>query len=213
VPLETEAKLIVRDRTGFDALRRLSALGPFRIRWTVTEEVRDAYLDTADRRFMLAGYACRLRQSGCEYFITLKSLSAPVDGIAVREEIETRVDGQAQAMRPQMWPEGPARALAARLCRGVLLGTLCELRQIRRKASVTRSGEPGNGRPLMELSLDEVRLPDDFFCVEVELREGTETGELKAFAALLSKAVPMTKEIKSKFERALEAAGIPFPGD
>jgi inorganic triphosphatase YgiF len=213
VPWETEAKLVVRDRTGFDALCRLSALGPFRIRWTVTEEVRDAYLDTADRRFMLAGFACRMRQIGPEYFMTLKSLSAPVDGITVREEMETRIDGQAQAVRPQTWPDGPARALAVRICRGVLLGTLCELRQIRRKAAVTRGGEPGSGPPLMELSLDEVRLPEDFYCVEVELREGTDAAALREFAALLSKAVPVTKETMSKFRRALDAAGIPCPGD
>jgi len=79
VPWGTEATLVVRDRTGFDALRKLTALGPYRIRWAVTEEFRDAYLDTADRRFMLAGYACRLRQVGCECFVTLTPLSAPLD--------------------------------------------------------------------------------------------------------------------------------------
>jgi len=51
-----------------------------------------------------------------------------------------------------------------------------------------------------------------FYCVEVELREGTDAAALREFAALLSKAVPVTKETKSRLERALEAAGIPFHG-
>jgi inorganic triphosphatase YgiF len=211
---ETEAKFNVHDRTALEAARKLTSLGHFRIRDAGVEEVRDTYMDTADRRFMLSGYACRMRQTDCEYFITIKSLAAPEDGVAVREELETRIDGPAMAVRPETWPEGPARELATRIGRGVLLGALCELRQTRWKRTVCRAGVPSEEAPrLFDISIDEVKLPEVYYCLEIELLPAAGADELTEICALFSKTVPMQKEKMSKFERALAAAGIPFRQD
>jgi uncharacterized protein YjbK len=195
MPLETGAKFIVNDRVGFLALQDLSSLGAFVLRTTETQEVRDVYLDTKDRRCLQAGYACRLREIEREYFLTIKSPES---------EEEERIDDPALAARPALWPEGEARELAQRISRGALLGTLCEFRQLRWKRDVLKKG-----KLLFELSIDELHLPRVMYCVEIELRDDGNAEELAEFIGLLEKAVPLETDTKSKLVHALEATGIP----
>jgi inorganic triphosphatase YgiF len=199
MPIETEARFIVDDRVGFLALQDLSSLGAFSLRALETREVRDVYMDTKDRRYLQAGYACRLREIDSELFLTIKSIESAV---------EERMDDPARAARPELWPEGEARDLAQRISRGTILGTLCEFRQLRWKREVRR-----DGRLLFELSIDEVHLPRVLYCVEIELREDGNAEQLMEFVKLLKKAVPLKADKASKLAHALEAAGIPFPRD
>jgi inorganic triphosphatase YgiF len=208
MPAETEAKFIVKDRVGFIALQDLSSLGPFTLAALETREARDVYLDTKDRRYLQAGYACRLREMDRELFLTIKSISSVQGDLHVRTEIEERIDDPARATRPELWPEGEARELARRVSRGAILGTLCEFRQLRWRREVRR-----DGRLLFELSIDEVHLPRVMYCVEIELREDGDAGELLDFVKLLKKAVPLERDAKSKLAHALEAEGIPLPRD
>ncbi len=206
MPMETEAKFIVNDRVGFFALQDLSSLGAFLLRAKETQEVRDVYLDTKDRRCLQAGYAFRLREMEREYFLTIKSLVSEEGGLHMRSEIEERIDDPARAARPALWPEGKTRDLAQKISRGALLGTLCEFRQLRWKRDVLK-----NGKLLFELSIDELHLPGILYCVEIELHEGGSLDELAEFIGLLKKAVPLETDTKSKLAHALEAAGIAFP--
>jgi inorganic triphosphatase YgiF len=208
---ETEAKFIVRDILAFHSLQGLTSLGEFNVKAAGRQEVRDTYLDTRDRMYLQAGYACRLRElEGSEYFIGLKSLVRGKSDVYVRVECEERIDNPTIAVHPELWPMGPTRELATRIGRGVLLGALCELRQTRWKRRIARGKDP-MARPLFELSLDEVRLPGLLYCVEVELLEDGTLEELTRITRLLRKAAPLEADEMSKLEHALKAAGIPFP--
>jgi inorganic triphosphatase YgiF len=208
MPIETEARFTVDDRVGFLALQDLSSLGAFSLRALETQEVKDVYMDTKGRRYLQAGYACRLREIDSELFLTIKSIESAEEDLHVRTEIEERMDDPARAARPELWPEGKARDLAQRISRGAILGTLCELRQLRWKREVRRK----DGL-LFELSIDEVHLPRVLYCVEIELREDGNAEQLMEFVKLLKKAVPLKADKASKLAHALEAAGIPFPRD
>lgn len=203
--VEIEAKFIVNDRMAFLSLQERTALGEYTLRDMGCEEVRDTYLDTKDRKYMQAGYACRLRERNPEYFITVKSLASRESDIHVRTELEERIESPARAVRPEMWPDGPARELATRVGRGMVLGALCEIRQTRWKREVA-----GGGLPLLELSLDEVRLPGLLYCLELELKEGSTRESLSEFVKILRKVAPLEADTMSKLEHALDAAGIPF---
>jgi inorganic triphosphatase YgiF len=205
--VETEAKFLVRDHVGFQDLKRLSTLGVFILRDDGVDRVRDLYMDTADRKLIAMGYACRLRERDCEYFITVKSLASGEGELQTRTEHEERISDPAHATRPELWPDGPARELATRIGRGVVLGTLCELRQDRWRRAVIRRGVQ---RPLFEMSLDEVKLPDLLYCLEIELLPEGSLEELAELAALLRKTVPLQADRKSKLEHALAASGIPY---
>jgi inorganic triphosphatase YgiF len=212
--VETEAKFVIRDRMGFQALRGVRKIGGFSLLDNGSEHVRDVYMDTSDRKYLAAGYACRLRERDAEYFITLKSISTGEGGVHRRTELEERISDPGQATRPELWPDGPARELATRIGRGVVLGALCELRQHRWKRAVKRSaaGLPGASaaHALFELSLDEVKLPALLYCLEVEMLPAANVADLKELVALLRKSVPLQTDPRSKLEHALSAAGIPF---
>jgi inorganic triphosphatase YgiF len=211
--VEIEAKFIVTDRMAFLELRERRSIGKYALTDSGTEDVRDTYLDTKDRKLMHAGYACRLRERSPEFFITLKSMSSREGDVHVRTEIEERIDDPGHAVRPELWPDGPARDLATRLGRGVVLGAIAEIRQTRWKREVSYTTAPGlqarAGSPLFELSLDEVRLPGLMFCVEVELSGGT-AENLREIIAVVKKTAPLKPDPKSKLEHALDAAGIAY---
>jgi inorganic triphosphatase YgiF len=202
--VETEAKFIVTDRMAFLSLRDSKSMGKYVLRHMGAVEARDTYLDTKDRRLMHAGFACRLRELTPEYFITLKSVSSREGDIHTRTEYEERISDPGHAVRPELWPDGPAREAVTRIGRGVVLGAIAEIRQTRWKREVSASG-----LPLFELSLDEVRLPGLLFCVEVELTAGTKE-ELGEFIAVMRNIAPLKADPKSKLEHALDAAGIAY---
>ncbi len=201
---ETEAKYIITDRMAFLDLRDRRHMGAYALLDAGSEEVRDTYLDTKEHTLMHAGYACRLRELAPEYFITLKSLAGRDGDIHVRTELEERIEDPGRAHRPELWPDGPARDLATRMGRGVILGAIAEIRQTRWKRNVMLKG-----LPLFELSLDEVHLPGVMFCVEIECKEGS-AESLRAFIEIAKKVAPLKPDPKSKLEHALDSAGIAY---
>ena len=199
--MEIEAKFVVPDRQVYAQLGRLRSLAGYGLTPAGVAPVSDRYFDTLDRRFLAAGYACRLRQEGDALLLTLKGLGG-VEG-AVHRRDEREVALPAWNPDPMVWPESAARTLALELAKGAPLRPLFSLRQRRRRAEVTQGG-----RRVAELSLDAVRVtvgrqPVSYFELEVELKGDGSEADLAALAAELAGAWGLVPEPRAKFERAL----------
>ena len=203
--MEVELKYRVTDpATGerlllADQLAGLQAMGG-RARATQFE---DRYIDTSDGALAKAGFAVRLRQSGADTMVSVKSLAAGEgDGGAVeRDELEGPADRVAP---PADWPASDARALVLEHAGDAPLVERVTVRQLRHRR-VLRSGESR-----VELSLDEVdvvsrgRIVRSFTELEAELVKG-DRGLLGALAKHLDSETGLTRSDHSKLEAALAA--------
>lgn len=198
--IETEAKFSVPDAETFAGLRQVAQLGPFKLEPAGTKHVLDRYLDTLDRRFLTAGYAYRLRQTGQTLVITLKSLTPATEAIHRRQEFEMEVGTD----QPAGWPDSQIKTMVQAISAGNKLDLLFVVKQTRYKFKTYLAG-----KPVIEFSLDEVSLdeygPVDYLELEAELiGSGSET-ELTQFVAELQAEWALLAEQRSKFERAFEA--------
>lgn len=197
--IETEAKFSVPDSITFDALRRLTRVGPFELQPLGVKHVTDHYLDTADRRFLAANYACRLRKSGDKQIATLKSLTPASDAVHRRQEIEAEVP----SAQPESWPGSQVKTMVQEISARQELVLLFVIKQTRYKFQTLLAGQP-----VIEFSLDEVYLtedgPVDYLELEAELIGGGTEETLAQFVAGLQAELSLPAERRSKFERAFE---------
>ncbi len=200
--MEIEAKYAVPDVEVLARLETVPMLAGYEIDAGERRHDVDTFLDTADRRFLAAGYYLRRRETAGGVRLTLKGLSGGVAGIHRREELEALVAADAP---PTEWPPGSLRERVRSIVGDAPLEQLLQLRQ-ERLARRVRDGE----RDVAELSLDRVILDDaegrGWFEAELELRaDGTED-DLERLTAALLEAGPLAPESRSKFARALETA-------
>ncbi|GAB4422972.1 MAG: hypothetical protein Kow0031_01220 [Anaerolineae bacterium] len=198
--IETELKFRVPDRHTFNALKKLTRVEGFRLEAAGVKTISDQYLDTASRRVLRAGYACRLRQQKSGLILTLKSLTPASGALHRRQEIECDVPGQA----PATWPDCPATGLLRRITGDEPLELLFNLHQTRHKFLVKTAD-----RSVIELSIDEVSPAKagqpDYLGLEAELiREGSEA-DLSRFAEQLTAQFTLWPETISKFEMMFTA--------
>jgi CHAD domain-containing protein/transposase-like protein len=197
--MEIEAKFALPDAETYRDLLVVEHLAGFTLSAGRTRQMRDTYLDTADRAILEAGYACRRREQDEGILITLKQLGGVEGAIHRREELEVTLAADAS---PAEWPAGSARDRVFELIGEEPLSPLFALRQTRVIRQVSR-----DGRQVAELSLDEVRLvawdtERVFFDLEVELAAQGAGDDLKAIAAYLQDEWGLVPEPWSKFERA-----------
>jgi len=208
--VEIEAKFAVPDDETFRRLQALESLTGCTLSAGRIKRIHDTYLDTADRRILHAGYACRLRQQGDEHRMTLKGLGGVRGAIHRREEWEIVIQ---PGQPPAEWPAGPARAHLLGWIGTDPLLPLFTLRQTRLVRNICQ-GE----RVVAESSLDDVRVivgekETTYRELEIELApQGTEA-ELTAIAAYLQTEWKLRPEPLSKFERAMgQFAAAPAGG-
>lgn len=166
-------------------------------------QLEDRYVDTRDGALARAGYAVRLRQSGADTIVSVKSLSAGQgDGGAVqRDELEGPADRVAPAAD---WPASDARALVLEHAGDAPLVERVTIRQLRHR----RLLKAGDGR--VELSLDEVdvvsrgRIVRSFTELEAELVKG-DASLLGALARRLDSESGLARSDHSKLEAAMAA--------
>ncbi|HKB28393.1 MAG TPA: CYTH domain-containing protein, partial [Candidatus Limnocylindrales bacterium] len=185
-PIEVELKFRVVDLAAAERYLVAETVGAFSggpgARAT---QLEDRYVDTAGGALTKAGFAVRLRQSGRETIVSVKSLARTngAGGSIRREELEGPADRTAG---PLEWPASDARSLVLELAGDAPLVELVTIRQLRRKR-IVRDGETR-----VELSLDEVdvvarsRVVDRFVELEAELVKGDEArlvGLAEVFAA------------------------------
>ena len=199
--MEIEAKFVVPNRQVYRRLARLRSLAGYALVSVGSAQVTDEYFDTADRRLLAAGYACRLRREGDTFVATLKGLGGVEGAVHRRAEHEVRLE--AWTSDANTWPESPARALALELTGGAHLERLFSLTQVRSRADLM-----DGGRRVAQFSLDAVQVtigerPASYYELEVELAPAGAETDLGAVAAELATAWGLASEPRSKFERAL----------
>jgi triphosphatase len=202
---EVELKYRVEDLAAAERLLAADRLGPFtggpgRARST---QLEDRYVDTADGALARAGFAVRLRQSGGETVVSVKSLAhiEGPNGIFRRDELE----GPADRIAPPVdWPASDARSLVVEHAGDAPLVERVTIRQLRRKRQLRSAATR------VELSLDEVdvvargRVVERFVELEAELTRGEES-ELEALGAAIESESGLERARTSKLEAALAA--------
>ena len=199
--MEVEAKYTVADAETLDRLTNTPALAGYEIDPGERRRDRDTFLDTADRRFLGAGYYLRRRETDGGVKITLKQLVSGAGGVLRREELEALVVAD---VPPAEWPRGELRERVESIAGGAPLEPFLFLEQ-ERVARRVYEGE----REVAELSLDDVTVAAGgrarrWFEVEVELRAEGREDDLERLTAALAGEPGLTPETRAKFARALE---------
>ena len=204
--MEVEAKYTVANAAALARLAKAPALAGYDVGVGERRRDRDTFLDTADRRFLAAGYYLRRRETGGGVRLTLKQLVAGDAGVLRREELEARV---AADVPPAEWPRGELRERVEAVAQGAPLEPFLFLEQERLARRVV-----DGAREVAELSLDDVTVAAGgrarrWFEAELELRGEGDDGDLERLAAALRAEPGLTPECRAKFTRALEivAAG------
>jgi CHAD domain-containing protein len=199
--VEVEAKYTVADAETLDRLTNTPALAGYEVDPGERRRDRDTFLDTADRRFLGAGYYLRRRETDGGVKITLKQLVSGAGGVLRREELEALVVAD---VPPAEWPRGELRERVESVAGGAPLEPFLFLEQ-ERVARRVYEGE----REVAELSLDDVTVAAGgrarrWFEVEVELRAEGRDDDLERLTAALAGEPGLTPETRAKFARALE---------
>lgn len=207
--LEVELKLAadgdapLRELADADALGRAQLGPPERF-----DEV-DRYLDTPDRRFAAARWACRLRRRDGRTRITLKGSAASGSGAGLHRRPE--VEGPAtDALDPATWPASEARDFVDRLRAGGPLIERFRLVQQRTERSVAVDGDR-----IGTLTLDVVGVEADgtprgtLHAVELELLTPTPRHQevLDELAVELRAVAGLRPDRRTKLEHALALIG------
>lgn len=198
--LEIEAKFLVPDSSTYRTLQAVRQLKPYTVQKGTMQTVQDTYWDTEDRRIMRAGYACRIRQIGEEYTVTLKSLEPAQSATHRREELEASLPGP---VPPQQWPAGPVQEQVLTFIQAAPLEMLFQLRQQRHKRHIQQET-----RLVAEFSLDTVELThgarrQSYTELEIELQPAGTEADLAAIIAVLQATYRLQPQRASKFERGL----------
>jgi CHAD domain-containing protein len=199
--VEVEAKYTVADAAALARLAKAPALAGYDVEAGERRRDRDTFLDTADRRFLAAGYYLRRRETGGGVRLTLKQLVTGDAGVLRREELEALV---ASDVPPAEWPEGELRERVEGIAQGAPLEPFLFLEQERLARRVV-----DGAREVAELSLDDVTVAAGgrarrWFEAELELRGEGDDDDLERLAAALQAEPGLTPESRAKFTRALE---------
>jgi CHAD domain-containing protein len=203
-PVEVELKFRVVDLAAAERYLVAETIGPFAAGAAArSTQLEDRYVDTATGSLTRAGFAVRLRRSGRDTIVSVKSLARTngPGGSVRREELEGPADRTAG---PIEWPASDARSLVLELAGDAPLVELVTIRQLRRKRIVR------DGDTRVELSLDEVdvvvrsRVVDRFVELEAEFVKGDER-RLADLAEVFAADPALTSERGSKLEAALTA--------
>jgi len=184
--VEVEAKFLARDDAPLDALVSIPTLGRATLGPAATVEEIDVYLDTPDGRLAAARWACRLRDRGAGFRVSLKG-PAPTDAHADWLHRRPEVEGPAtSSFDPAGWPPGDARERLLGMADGKPLVERFRLLQRRTERRVTL-----DARAVGTLSLDRATVEHGgdplgvLHVVELELA-GDEDAEMSAVLADLA---------------------------
>ncbi len=199
--MEIEAKYTVADAAALARLAEAPALAGYDIEAGERRRDRDTFLDSADRRFLAAGYYLRRRETGGGVRLTLKQIVTGDAGVLRREELEALVAADAP---PAEWPAGELRERVEGIAQGAPLEPFLFLEQERLARRVL-----DGAREVAELSLDDVSVAGGgracrWFEAELELRGDGDDDDLERLAGALRAEPGLTPECRAKFTRALE---------
>jgi inorganic triphosphatase YgiF len=212
MPVEVEAKFRARSPEPLAALSSEATLGAAVLGPARTIDEVDIYLDTPDGRLAAERWACRLRDRGREFRLSLKGPEQASRRGSIHRRLE--LEGPATASYdPSAWPPSGARDELDRLRGGQELTERLRLRQRRVERPVLLRGEE-----LGTLSLDTATishagadLGDPLHLVELELHadDPAAVAELERLAAALEARPGLEADPRTKLEHALERIAAP----
>lgn len=208
--MEIEAKFTVDDDRLWQKYRECASIGAYRVGVERESFVVDEYLDTLYGDIRRAGYHLRVRTSGEEKYVALKSAQSAQSQFSVREETEFSLQGDALDLGN--WINTEAVALITPLLRGRVLLPGIQLRQHRGERPVYRCGNA-----LAIMSLDDVqvwhagRYLDEFRVLEFELEPGADLSVLNEITAVLARDNLIPQPV-AKLNRALAAVELALEG-
>jgi inorganic triphosphatase YgiF len=212
---EVEAKFLVTGDDALESLASASRLADAELGPATTFDEIDIYLDTADGRLGAEGWACRLRDRGNGFIISLKGPPPRGAGDAWlhrRPELEAPAS---ESLIPADWPPSEARDLLERLSDGVPLAERFRLLQRRTERGVHLGGDR-----LGTLSLDVVtvvatsgRTVGGFDAVELELElaaadDPVAAAHLDTLANALADRPGLAADRRTKLEHAAELLAL-----
>jgi len=206
VEVEVEVKFALPDLETLNKLKTLDTLGDYTLLPGKVIQMKDRYLDTADKRLFSAGFALRQRSVGGQTAMQLKGRGGVEGAVHRREEISLTLPAENAA---EAWRSSPLYARVQHLGANAALQTLCSLEQTRFTRPLLQAD-----RLVAELSLDTVtviagNLRDAYNELEIELRaDGTEA-DLAALTSLLQQEWRLKAVSNSKLERALALLDAP----
>ncbi|HEY3284506.1 MAG TPA: CHAD domain-containing protein [Armatimonadota bacterium] len=207
--MEVEAKYEVADLSALDELLGGGRLGSYRLSAPRVVQVRDTYLDTPSHLLWRQGYACRIRQIGDRYLLSVKSRGGTEGQVHRREEYETDMTGP---LPPEEWPACPARDLVRRLTQEEPVETVASVNQDRTEREVRL-----RTRAVGVLSVDQVIYEGggqhaNSLELEVELGSDGTPDDLARLHSALAPAGLVPQSL-SKLELAVKLLGIPWMED
>ena len=225
--MEIEAKFTIPDEATYERLAACHELAGFRLESGPVVMNHDQYMDTHSRRFLAAGYACRLRSEGDSILVTLKGLGNATGAVHHRDEREVHLP--AFDPNPEHWPESPARWLAVELTAGEPLQPLLEIFQARARRLVydaerlvgemtldavtplagkaEQGGDEPAGSAGAPLPAHDGSTGERYWELEVELKDRGTEADLENLSHEWAQHWGLTPQTRSKFERALAAIG------
>ncbi|MBN2007404.1 MAG: CHAD domain-containing protein [Anaerolineae bacterium] len=197
---EIEAKFSIPDSETYRHLESIGRLNVFTILEGQIQEVKDTYLDTANRDLMNAGLACRVRQTGDKCIVTVKALAPADKAVHHREELEMILP---EPLPLQQWPNNKLRRQVRAIVADAPLEPLFDLQQTRHRRPALQGD-----KIVAELSLDTVRQihsghTQDYIELEIELKPDGSEENLQTLSNCLQKAYDLIPQTISKFERGL----------
>lgn len=206
--IEVEAKFLAVDDDPLNALAGAATIGPAELGTPTTVGEIDVYLDTPDGRLAAARWACRLRDRGAGFRISLKG-PAVMDTDVAWLHRRPEVEGPATAsFDPADWPPSEARNRLLAMAAGGPLVERFRLLQHRTERAVTLEG-----RTVGTLSLDRAtvaragELLGVLHVVELELVAGEDpavTPILPRLADALGELEGLEADRRTKLEHAEE---------
>lgn len=207
MPIESEIKFTIPDKTLLDAMTSLHEIAGFA---SVDRGVRrhhDIYFDTEDSLLYRKKIVLRLRTSQSGSLLTFKAQGASRDGIYKRIEIETPTDVTAEDITQGKLPDNaPVKALYEKTGKIRLINSLC----------VTNNRHTFfleiNGMKCLELVLDDVtfsgpRGKESIYELEVESMGDTNDNDLKKVGNWLTSRFGLKKAGPSKYMLGMELVG------
>jgi CHAD domain-containing protein len=178
-----------------------------------TQNIHDAYLDTADWRVFRAGFALRIRGKNGEAEACLKGLRSARSDVADRRELTEPLTSS--ALEALAEATGPVASRVSDVIGEKSLHTLFEVRTSRQRFAVRR---PGREEQLGEVALDDSRVlfgngghEASLRRVEIEAFGEQARGSLEPLVGLLRSECGLQPGAPSKFAVGLRAAGLAPP--
>lgn len=208
--MEIEAKFRVDDAHAFATVLALDTLGAYTLQASAeSEQQRNTYYDTPDKRLQAARYGLRIREIAGRCTATLKGPGEVRNGVHQRGEWEV----ETASSNPSDWPPGELREQVLQLIGDAPLEPTLTILTRRHHIIASR-----NQVTIAEVSLDEgafVVGPHSrpFRELEIELLPDGSPADLEELQAALQQHIVLTPENRSKLEQGLALREEVTPDD